>query len=285
MRCEKIDDLLESIAIKLESNMIPTFEYPTRTTDSNVHFDVYLKMNEKNLRITKIPRSSNHVKKFDGMHKILKISSQLLKDGKTATKRDLYYLDTELFGSQKNLDAIVDDLASMFQVPRNHLNIVASCRGVVFGKLTYVEREILVDCSVFSAGRPITSWKKSNFFTKAKFVLIVEKDAVFMQLIQSNFSTRYNCILVTGKGYPDVATRSLIHQIHESINLPIFLMTDADPYGIEIASVYKYGSRAMSFQNGELATPNVIWIGVEISEFQHLGISDCSLTLSDQDLK
>ena len=41
--------------------------------------------------------------------------------------------------------------------------------------------------------------------------MIVEKDATFQSLINQGFCCAYpDCLLITGKGYPDVATRELV---------------------------------------------------------------------------
>jgi meiotic recombination protein SPO11 len=40
------------------------------------------------------------------------------------TKRDVFYKDVELFGNQREVDRILEDLAVHFQVSRYSLNIV-----------------------------------------------------------------------------------------------------------------------------------------------------------------
>ena len=78
--------------------------------------------------------------------------------------------------------------------------------------------------------------------TKAEFVLIIEKDAVFQQLINQNFLELANGILITGKGFPDTNTRELIHILSAEYKLKTYGLFDADPYGIEILNCYKFGS-------------------------------------------
>ncbi|CAG8772856.1 1251_t:CDS:2, partial [Acaulospora morrowiae] len=146
--------------------------------------------------------------------------------------------------------------------------------------------------------------------TNAKFVLVIEKEATFQHLLSSGILKQFGpCIIITGKGYPDVATRQLVkvlgdHQRNKD-NLrgsmassrseswmPILGFFDNDPYGgsffsifyslspsshhflmfitrtlltiagIEILSIYKFGSQAMSFDNENLATTNIKWIGL-----------------------
>lgn len=45
-----------------------------------------------------------------------------------------------------------------------------------------------------------------------------------------------------GKGYPDTNTRLILNKLRELHTLPIYALTDADPYGIEIMLTYRHGS-------------------------------------------
>lgn len=74
--------------------------------------------------------------------------------------------------------------------------------------------------------------------TKAKFVLVVEKDSVFQHLLEEKCSRTLNCILVTGKGYPDIATRMLVKLLSD-MDLPVYIVVDADPFGVEIMLIYR----------------------------------------------
>lgn len=48
--------------------------------------------------------------------------------------------------------------------------------------------------------------------------------------------------------------------------MPILALVDADPYGIDIVSVYKYGSQSMKHERETLAADRIEWIGVRVSE-------------------
>ena len=53
-----------------------------------------------------------------------------------------------------------------------------------------------------------------SYQVQANQVLVVEKDATFQALIQSSFLIQNpTCILVTGKGFPDIATRALVVEL------------------------------------------------------------------------
>lgn len=45
-------------------------------------------------------------------------------------------------------------------------------------------------------------------------------------------------------------------------------LVDCDPYGIDIMSVYKYGSQSLSHENDSLAAGRVKWLGVWASEIE-----------------
>ena len=49
--------------------------------------------------------------------------------------------------------------------------------------------------------------KVEDMRSDAQFILLVEKDAAFMRLAEDRFYNKYPCIIITGKGQPDVATR------------------------------------------------------------------------------
>ena len=49
--------------------------------------------------------------------------------------------------------------------------------------------------------------KIDNIQSDAEFVILVEKEAAYMRLAEDRFYNKYPCIIITGKGQPDVATR------------------------------------------------------------------------------
>ncbi len=100
----------------------------------------------------------------------------------------------------------------------------------------------------------------------ADFVLVVEKDAVFQQLHRAGFWKQYRSILVTSAGQPDRATRRFVRRLNEEYKLPVYILTDADPYGWYIYSVFRIGSIALSYESERLATPNARFLGVSMAD-------------------
>lgn len=46
-----------------------------------------------------------------------------------------------------------------------------------------------------------------------RFVIVVEKDAIFQRLVEDGFAENTESILVTAKGMPDMATRAFLHSL------------------------------------------------------------------------
>ena len=48
-----------------------------------------------------------------------------------------------------------------------------------------------------------------------------------------------------GKGYPDLCTRGFVNLLWKTLQIPVLMLTDADPHGLHIALVYKFGSTVL----------------------------------------
>lgn len=56
--------------------------------------------------------------------------------------------------------------------------------------------------------------------------------------------------------------------VNLSPRIPILALVDADPYGLDILSVYKYGSRATAHEGDTLTAPRIELLGIKITEMQ-----------------
>lgn len=120
--------------------------------------------------------------------------------------------------------------------------------------------------------------------TNAAFVLIVEKDTIFSKLIsQKIFETiGKDIILITGKGYPDLCTRHIVHRLSVVHKLPIYALCDADPFGIDILLIYQFGSPKMPYDiSKNLICPRMQWLGIHPTELNMFNFSSASLNKYD----
>jgi hypothetical protein len=75
----------------------------------------------------------------------------------------------------------------------------------------------------------------------AKCILVIEKEGIYTRLSEDKFFSKYYpCILVTGKGNPDVATRRLVHRLQRLLKIPALGLCDCNPYGISVLNTYQY---------------------------------------------
>ncbi|XP_024914773.1 meiotic recombination protein SPO11 isoform X2 [Cynoglossus semilaevis] len=228
------------------------------------------------------------VTKFAQILKILSVVYRLVQSNKYATKRDIYYRNMQLFGSQATVDSIVDDLSCLLKAPRRSLHVLATTKGLIAGDLQYMEEDgTRIDCHCSSAAVQLSSNISGirNIVSSAKFVLIVEKDATFQTLLDEDFCSKLHpCIMITGKGVPDVNSRLMVRKLWDVLHIPVFALVDADPHGIEIMCIYKYGSLSMSFEAHSLTIPSLMWLGLLPSDIQRLRVhQDALVPLTHRD--
>ncbi|RIB24673.1 Spo11/DNA topoisomerase VI subunit A [Gigaspora rosea] len=289
---QKIESMIEKLLSNIANGSPPVLQTVSNVKRRECHTEYDVQSgtlrrksnNFKDVSFLKNPRG------FAIIIRILDICHELLIHDVTATKRDIYYKDVRLFGNQHTVDAAIDELACLFRVPRACLNVTASAKGLVAGALKIIQKDkTILDCqSLNNQGILIPTDQIDRVETNAEFVLVVEKEATFQYLLSSRIFEKFGpCIIITGKGYPDLATRQLVKilgDLRHSNNLinsfetiPILGFFDNDPYGIEILSVYKFGSTAMSFDNENLATPIIKWLGLHCADWQKYNISKNTL--------
>jgi len=78
--------------------------------------------------------------------------------------------------------------------------------------------------------------------------------------------TGRRCVVVTGRGYADVATRLFVRSVAKQLGLRVVGLADCDPFGIEILSVYAHGSIEESFEAACMAVPQLEWIGMRVTD-------------------
>jgi meiotic recombination protein SPO11 len=75
-----------------------------------------------------------------------------------------------------------------------------------------------------------------------KFILVVEKFTVFHNIAQSQFMKQTPCILITGRGFPDIGTRVMLKLLSDTLQIPVYGLCDFNPHGISIMLTYAVGS-------------------------------------------
>jgi len=200
------------------------------------------------------------------------------------TIRDLYYrgkhtirykdhrgrtVEENTWDEQKESDAVLRDIEVFVGLLREEMLILSKEKGKVVGDMRIRSGDDVIDLSKMGHGAYAiepTPDLIEFIDVNAEFVLVVEKDAVFQQLHRAGFWKKYKAILITSAGQPDRATRRFVRRLNEELGLPIYILTDADPYGWYIYSVFKIGSITLSYESERLATPKAKFLGVSMTD-------------------
>ncbi len=277
---EKFKMLLE----QLQRGENPTIMLPKRTL-SNTIYDEKRKL--LLLGPEKLRRSLfnlHEAKKFMQTMLMAKIIYEALVNNEYPTIRDLYYRgkhtivfvddkgrrrEENTWDEQKESDAVIRDIEVFTGMLREEMLILSKEKGKVVGNMRIRSGNDVIDLSKMGHG----AWAIEptpdliEFLdVDAEFVLVIEKDAVFQQLHRYGFWRKYKAILVTSAGQPDRATRRFVRRLNEELKLPVYILTDADPYGWYIYSVFKIGSITLSYESERLATPKAKFLGVSMTD-------------------
>ncbi|KAI4790387.1 DNA topoisomerase IV, alpha subunit [Aureobasidium sp. EXF-8846] len=215
----------------------------------------------------------------------------------TSDHSDLYYRDPALFGRQSTVDRYVDQIAAAFAVPRSCLNVTAGAKGLMAGAVVINRRDgSKIDLANVQSSILVPSMEEvlSVDLSRVRWVLVVEKEAAYQSIISSEDwqEMMWHAVIVTGKGYPDIATRAMARFMTVAspqngfAEPPVFGLMDYDPDGLAILHTYKHGSKKMSEENAGLVIPRIRWMGLQsraITDKDHTHQTQGLLTLSLRD--
>ena len=243
----------------------PAFEIPSRGGDNIVWDEIRDLLLLGMKTISRPYHSLASVVDATRTARVMEIIFDLLNANLHATKREVYYSDVNLFREQKYSDKIIEDVASMIQTTRDSVHIVASARGSAMGRVTIRDGGDLIDLTKMGTG----GWAVTPFLDQleivesdAEFILLSEKDAAVMRLAEAKYWNRQPCIVITGKGSGDIATRAFLKMLVKELEIPAFALVDSDPYGHYIYSVFLRGSKRLSYESPFIATPELKLLGV-----------------------
>ncbi|OQV16230.1 Meiotic recombination protein SPO11 [Hypsibius exemplaris] len=280
---------------KLSMGDLPVIEYDLlgeAWTDFRLDEEGRLELKPDGVRRKRISLGRREsIRRFVSIVRLMGQIKRLLVEDTYANMRDLYYQNVLLYGSQEAVNSAIKTITLILKVPRRSLNITASGKGLIAGHLLFLdEAGVQVDCLHTISGIPVPPAVEEIeiLHSSAKFILVVEKDTVFQQLREDDICwiEGYPCIMITGKGYPDEATRYFLMKLVEVLQIPVYSVTDADPHGIEIMCMYRYGTKAPHFGNLSLVVPEIRWLGVmpsDVSKYIEYLPEEALVALTDKD--
>ncbi len=266
-----LENLGTKVYDQLDSGYFPYIAMPSRSTE-NINYDPRLRqfiLGDKSVR--RSARNIRHVKPFTQLIWTATFSHELASQRKTSTLRDVYYSAQAYamtFKDQQESNNIITDLETVLGFSREDFNIFPEERSAVFGDLTieytvpgYEGRKMNLTSHPDGVliGPALTSAEFAE--TSADKVIAIEKGGLFTRFIEENVHKKFNAVLVLTAGQAPRATRHFIRRLNKEMNLPVYIFTDGDPWGMHIAMVIISGS-ANAAHLRELNTPDAKWSGV-----------------------
>lgn len=288
-------DFGENILNQVEKGTNPTIEIPVRSL-SNIEYD------EDSGKLQIGDKTSNrqffnvsHTRKFLQTVEVASILKDLLDIGKHSSLRDVFYMakrtipgtKTNVVDQQTESDKAIEDLELVTGFTREKLHVNANKMGSVAGNVIVEDDGDTINWSKLgSGGWSIPSNVENIKFNKvdANYVIYMEKAAVWERLHEDRFWKKQNCIIISSQGQSTRGIRRLLQRLSTEHKLPIYVLTDNDPWGIYIYSVLKYGSISLAHMSDELAISDVKYLGVTCDDVEKYKLDRHYISLNDKDI-
>jgi DNA topoisomerase-6 subunit A len=218
---------------------------------------------------------------------------------KTTSIRDLFYhckhtienSRENTFDEQDESDTIIEDLEVTLASLREELGLFADPKGSMVGPMVIVDGGDTIDLSrMGTGGWAVPSIVEDHVIQfrscKAKFILLIEKAAVWRRFSEDRFWEKHKCMIIQGGGQPPRGVRRLVYRMHNELKLPVFVLVDNDPWGYYIYSVVKQGSINLAFESQRMAVPDARFIGMSSFDAAAFDIPPAvTIKLNDQDVR
>ncbi|HDI46280.1 MAG TPA: DNA topoisomerase IV subunit A [Candidatus Methanomethylia archaeon] len=280
----KLKEKAQRVFTLIKNGSPPYLEIPVRTLSNTIWDEKAKMLRLGDRKATRKFFDVGEARRFMQTLLVMSVIAQARREGDYPTIRDIYYTakhtityqDHEgktqrenTFDEQSESDEVIEDIEVMTGLFREEMGVMFDAKGRIVGNMLVKSKEHTIDLSKLGVGAYAIPPNVNDIEivkVEADYVLVVEKGAIFERLNNEEFWKKNNCILVTGKGQPDRGTRRMIRRLWEEFGLPVYILTDADPYGFYIYSVYKYGSISLSYESERLAVPEAKFLGVTISD-------------------
>jgi len=287
---KNLENFGERLYGQMEKGTFPWIEMPSRSIE-NIYYSPELRqyvLGEKTVR--RSARNIRHIRPFTQLVWGAYFAHELAQQRKTSTLRDVYYSAQAYdmsFKDQTESNSIITDLETVADFAREDFNVFPEERSAVFGDLT-IEYTVpgyegkRLNLASHPDGVMIGPALTSSEFVKtsANKVIAIEKGGLFTRFIEEGVYKKFNALLVLTAGQAPRATRHFIHRLNRELNLPVFIFTDGDPWGMHIAMVLISGS-ANAAHLRELTTPDAKWSGVWATDIVDYKLPSDKLTEVD----
>ncbi len=292
---KRLKELGAKIVHQVKKGKNPEIEFPLRNLRNIIYDkkDKVLKLGKK--MGTRSFFNVAHSKKFLQTIEVASvIKDKLLESGKHSSLRDVFYMvkktipgtRVNLVDEQTESDKAIEDLEVMTGLSREQMHVNANKNGSIAGKVVIEDKGDTIDWSKLgSGGWSIPSNVEEIIFknVNAKYVLYMEKAAVWERLNEDKYWLKHDAIIIASQGQTTRGIRRLLQRLFEEHNLPIYVLCDGDIYGAYIYSVIKYGSIALAHASDRLTIPGVRYVGITMDDVEKYDLKKHFISLNDKD--
>ena len=302
---QRITQMARDVVRLVHAREDPFVDIPSRTL-SNVRFNEkkgiieLLDGKQRRAFFSLLGRRSgegSQAKKFMQTVRVAEVCRRLIDAHDSTSIRDLFYnlkvpvKDSKelIFNDQSESDPIIEDIEVAVTALREELGVHAETKGAMVGPMLIRDNGDAIDlASMGSGGWAVPSIVEGDVVEfrkhKAKFVLLIEKGAIWQRFNKDRFWDRHKCMIVHGGGQPPRGVRRLTHRMHAELGLPVFVLVDNDPWGYYIYSVVKQGSINLAFESQRMAIPAARFIGMSSRDAERFDIpAHVPMPLTDED--
>ena len=219
---------------------------------------------------------------------LLRVVHAHCSEGRTVTNRGLYYLlataDHALWGpnAPSAVARALGECVRLLRCSRRAMGITTAGRGLAAGRLEV--REFGTSLGTDGVWRDFSGihappyeipgdidaveamYTSGGVRVAASYALVVEKDSVFDRLRRERIWERVPLVLVTAKGFPDLATRAFLRGIQNRFpSVATLGLVDWNPSGALILRAYRSGSARAALESARYAL-EVKWLGVRFAD-------------------
>lgn len=293
---QNIKQLGKKIVKDIESGKNPSMNVPIRTL-SNVLYDQKTRLITLGNKIAKrYFFNVAHVRKFVQTAEVAATSKELLDVSKHLSLREVYYRikrtlpnsNINVVDEQEESNKAIEDVELITGCSREQLHINANKMGSVAGNVIIRDKGDVVNWSKLgSGGWSIPSNVEDIEFKKvnAKFVIYMEKAAEWERLHEDRVWEKLNCIITSSQGQATRGVRRLLQRLNVEHKLPIYVLTDFDPWGFYIYSVLKSGSISLAHISESLAIPDAKFLGLCGEDITRFELKRHLIKFKDVDVK
>lgn len=299
---KKLTELGKKMVKDIEGGKSPEFESTLRTKSNTIYDEGIgcLRLGDK--KESRKFLSVAQARTFMQTVAIAAKTRQFLEQNLHTSIRGLFYqlkfslgenMDEDLFSEQSESNALIEDLEVALKMKREDLNLTTDRKGFVAGPMTIRDKfggeETVIDCAKQGrSGWSIPSDVDNDMEiekVKAKYVLVVEKDALWQRLNEDKFWKKENCLVVTPKGQSTRGTRRLLRKLADQ-KLPVYCLMDCDAWGWYIYWTIKTGSMNLAYLGRDFSVPEAKFIGVTMSDIEEYDfLKKLTIKAKDVDLK